>query len=367
MSILPAFKNLGKKLNLEGFLQKKGGSAVGIDIGSTSIKAVQLRREREKAVLETYGELSLSKYGGVSLGQAVRLQDEKIIQALLDLKKESGIKTGKANVSIPLKYSFLTTISLPKMSDSEIEKAIPFEIKRYIPVPITDVVFDWQIMPVSPEKAASSNKVDILLVAIYKDIVEKYQNIMKGAGFNEIGFEIEVFSSMRSILYKEIKPILVIDFGAVKTKMAIIENGIFKGAYDFEKGSQDLTMSLARSLNIDFERAEHMKKDIGLSNRPEHKEIISLFEPILSYIIFEANRLMQEYRKKEGGAINKVYLIGGGALLKGLTDFAINKLGMEVENGNSFMKIEYPAFLESVLKDIGPIFVNSAGLSLLSV
>lgn len=367
MSILPAFKNLGKKINLESLLQKKEGSAVGIDIGSTSIKIVQLKREREKAVLETYGELSLSKYGGAPIGQAVRLQDEKIIQALSDLKKESGIKSGKANISIPLKYSFLTIISLPKMSNSEIEKAIPFEIKRYIPVPVTDVIFDWQILPVSPEKAANNNKVDILLVAIYKDIVEKYQNIVKSAGFSELGFEIEVFSSMRSILYKEIKPVLVIDFGALKTKMAIIENGIFKGAYDFEKGSQDLTMSIARSLNIDFERAEHMKKDIGLSSRPEHKEIMSLYDPILNYIIFEANRLMQEYRKKEGNAINKVYLIGGGALLKGLTDFVINKLGVEVENGNSFMKIEYPAFLVSVLKDIGPIFVNSAGLALLSI
>lgn len=363
MSIFNSFKKLGEKINLSGFFESQGTGAVGIDIGSSSIKAVQIRKEKEKAVLETYGELSLSRYGGVSEGQAVRLPDEKIIAAIADLRKEAGIKTAKAIVSIPLKYSFLTTVSLPIMSDREIEKAIPYEIKRYIPVPVSEVIFDWQILPTRAEKI-SENKVNILLVAIYKDIVEKYQNIIKESGFNEINFEIEVFSGMRSIVYKEPKTILIIDFGALKTKMSIIENGVFKSAYDFEKGSQELTTAVSRSLNIDFERAEIMKKDTGLSIRPEHKEIMSLFEPILNYIFFEAGHLINEYRKKENVSISKVYLTGGGALLKGIDDYAINKLGLEVQNGNGFIKIEYPAFLESVLKEIGPIFSNSAGLAL---
>lgn len=365
MSIITSFKNLGK--NLEGLLQKGSESAVGIDIGASSLKMVQLRKEKEKAILETYGELSLSQLGGMAHGQAVRLPDEKIIQAILNLAKEAGIKARRANISIPLKYSFLTTISLPKMSPAELEKAIPYEIKRYIPVPVSEVIFDWQILPSFSERADLNNKADILLVAIYKDIVEKYQNIAKQAGFDKIGFEIEVFSAMRSMLYKEQKPVLVIDFGALKTKMAIVENGLFKGAYDFEKGSQDLTMSISRSLNVDFARAELMKKDIGLSERPEHKDIFTLFDPVLSFIFFEANRLITEYRRKEGVSINKAYLIGGGALLKGLDDYAINKLGIEVTNGNSFMKVEYPAFLESVLKEIGPIFANSAGLALMTI
>lgn len=372
MPILSLFKNLENKLNL-GFLKdfkftKNIESMAGIDIGSSSIKVVQLRKEKEKAILETYGELSLSRYGGSALGQAVRLPDEKIVEALSDLKKEAKITAKKAYVSIPLKYSFLTTINMPNMSDSEVEKAIPFEIKRYIPVPLSEVMFDWQVVHNFENKNSSEkNKIEILVVAIYKDFVEKYRNIIKGAGFEDSGFEIEVFSSVKSIIYKQLKPVLIIDLGASKTKIVIIHNGVFKSAYDFDKGFQDLTNILSRSLNIDFERAELIKKDIGLSERPEHKEIMSLFNPMLDFIFGEANRLALEYKKKEGVTINKIYLIGGGSLFKGISDYAINKLGMEVELGDSFVKIEYPAFLEAVLKGISPVFANSVGLALMGM
>ena len=368
MSILTSFKELGNKLNPKNLYEKKSRSVAGIDIGSSSIKIVQLKKEKEKAVLETYGELMLGRYANIDLGQAARLTDEKITEAVSDLKKEAGVKAEKAFVSIPLKYSFLTTISLPLMSKTEIEKAVPFEIKRYIPVPLSEVVFDWQLLPSRDENEDKKTpKTNILLVAIYKDFVNKYQNIAKQAGFSETGFEIEIFSGARSAIYNEPRPVLIIDLGASKAKMAIIERGFFKSAHEFDKGCQDLTMSLSRSLGIDFEKAEEMKKEIGLSSRPEHKGITEIFEPILSYIFFEAGRLSAEFRRKEGRAVNKAYLMGGGALLKGIDNFAINKLGIEVEIGDPFMKIEYPAFLENVLKAAGPVFANSAGLALTGI
>lgn len=376
MPILPSLESLKSRFKkIAPWQGKKGESVLGIDIGSSSIKAVQLRKEKEKAVLETYGELSLSRYANAPVGQATRLTDEKIIEAIRDLKKEAGIKAKKAVVSIPLRYSFLTKISLPLMSEAELEKALPFEVKRYIPVPLSEVVFDWQIVS-TPEKSLGLNSdknsqgkqfTDVLIVAIYKDFIEKYTNIIKSAGFELSAFEIEVFSMVRSIIYREPKPILIIDLGASKTKMAIVENGVLKNAHDFDRGFQDLTLSLSRSLSIDFTRAEEMKRDIGLSNRPEHKEMRSLLEPILSYILSEAGRLMGEYRRKEGRSISRIYLVGGGSLLKGLTDFIINKLGMEAELGDPFLKVEYPSFLEEALKDIGPVFVNAVGLALREV
>lgn len=375
MPILPSFSSLKNILTkIKGKLEKKNESVVGIDLGSSSIKAVQLRKEKEKAILENYGELSLSHYGNVSIGQAVRLTDEKIVEAISDLKKEAKITAEKAVISIPLKYSFVTTINLPLMSEAEIEKAIPFEIKRYVPAPLSEIIFDWQILSspetnildndMNSEKVRSAN---VLVVAIYKDFVEKYKNIIKASGFEVGGFEIEVFSMARSVLFKESKPILLIDFGTSKTKMAVMKNGILYGAYDFDKGFQDLTLSLSRSLGVDFSRAENMKKEIGFSNRPEHQEIKTTLEPILNYIFSEAGRLISEYRRKENESINRVYLCGGGALLHGITDFAINKLGVEVIIGNSFVKVEFPAFLEEVLQNISPVFVNAVGLALRNI
>lgn len=375
MSILPSLETLKSAiLKIKNLWQsrKKSESVAGVDIGSSSIKIVQLRREKEKAILETYGELSLGRYGDTPVGQAIRLTDEKIVEAIKDLKKEAGIKAEKAIIAIPLRYSFLTKISLPLMSDAELEKAIPYEIKRYIPVPLSEVVFDWQILP-SPEKTLGLNQeenyeggrfTDILIVAIYKDFVDKYKSIIKAAGFEAAGFEIEVFSGVRSVIYREAKPILIIDLGASKTKMTIVENGVLKSAHDFDKGAQDLTLSLSRSLSIDFSRAEEIKREVGISNRPEHKEIREVLEPILNYILSEANRLLGEYRRKEGQAVSKVYLAAGGSLLKGLADFTINKIGVETLVADPFIKIEYPAFLEGALKESGPIFTNAIGLAL---
>ncbi len=375
MPILSSFLNLKNVFTkIKGQLEKKNESVVGIDLGSSSIKAVQLRREKEKAILENYGELSLSHYGGTVMGQAVRLTDEKIIEAISDLKKEAKIKAEKAIISIPLRYSFVTTISLPFMSEAEIEKAIPFEIKRYVPAPLSEIVFDWQILS-SPETNYSNGDTDsekvknvnVLVVAIYKDFVEKYKSIIKASGFEVGGFEIEVFSMARSVLFKESKPVLLIDLGVSKTKMAIMKNGILYGAYDFDKGFQDLTLSLSRSLSVDFSRAENMKREIGFSNRPEHQEIKAMLEPILNYIFSEASRLISEHRRRENESINRVYLCGGGALLHGIIDFAINRLGVEVLMGNSFLKVEYPAFLEEVLRNISPVFVNATGLALRNI
>lgn len=378
MSILPSLETLKSavlKIKNLWQLRKKSESIASVDIGSSSIKIVQLRREKEKAVLETYGELSLSRYGDAPVGQAIRLTDEKIIEAIKDLKKEAGIKAEKAIIAIPLRYSFLTKISLPLMSDAELEKAIPYEIKRYIPVPLSEVVFDWQILP-SPEKTLGLNQeensggrrfTDILIVAIYKDFVDKYKNIIKASGFEAAGFEIEVFSGVRSVIYREPKPILIIDLGASKTKMTIVENGALKSAHDFDKGSQDLTLSLSRSLSVDFSRAEEIKREIGISNRPEHKEIREVLEPILNYILSEASRLIAEYRRKEGQAVSRIYLTAGGSLLKGLADFTVNKIGVETLVADPFIKIEYPAFLEGALKESGPIFANAIGLALREV
>jgi len=372
MPILSSLGNLKNRFKDIGLWQKKDESAAGIDIGSSSIKAVQLRKEKERAVLETYGELSLSRYVNAPIGQAVRLTDEKIMEAIRDLKKEAGIKAKKTIVSIPLRHSFLTKINLPLMSEAELEKAIPFEVKRHIPVPVSEVVFGWQIISFPENNTGLNEKTgmpkkqftEILLVAVYKDFIEKYKSIIKAAGFETIDFEIEVFSVSRSLIYREPKPVLIIDLGAAKTKMTVIENGILKNAHDFDRGFQDLTLSLSRSLSVDFARAEGIKREIGLSNRPEHNEIKSSFDPILNYIFGETERLIGEYRRKEGNAITKAYLSGGGSLLKGLPDFAVNKLGIETKLGDPFMKVEYPSLLEETLNQVGPIFATAVGLAL---
>lgn len=146
MADLSFFKRLLSE-KIPDLWQKKGESILGIDMGSSSIKLVQLRKEKERAVLETYGELSVGNYANVDVGRAAILSMDKTSEMLKDLLVESGAKAKSAVVSISLKSSFVTMMTLPKMSDKELAESVPYEARRYIPIPISEVEMDWWVVP----------------------------------------------------------------------------------------------------------------------------------------------------------------------------------------------------------------------------
>lgn len=362
-------------VNLRGLqkffqLLRRGERGIlGIDIGTSSIKVVQLRKEKERAVLETYGEIALGPYANLSVGQAVKLPEDTIVEALKDVLKEANVKAKTAGVAIPLKSSFVTIIQLPFSVDKDISEIIQTEARRYIPVPISEVVLDWWVIPREiEEKDPSDGKkrkfTQVLLVAIHKDTINIYKNIISKAGLKASAYEIEAFSMTRSSLGKESSAVVVLDFGASTTKLAVVDYGIMMSSYTINHGSQNVTLALSRSLNIDFDRAEEMKREIGLSDLPEYREVVTVIEPMLDFVFSEANRFIKDYQKKYQRSIGKVVLTGGGSLLKGLVDFAVKRFTIEVELADPFLKIEYPVFLSNTLKKVGVSFSVALGLAL---
>ncbi|KKS16200.1 MAG: Competence protein PilM [Parcubacteria group bacterium GW2011_GWB1_41_6] len=363
------------------FFKKKDESFLGIDIGSSSVKIVQLKKKNEQAILETYGELSVGPYAGVETGQASHIVEDKAIEMLKDLTKEAGAKAQKAAVAVPLRSSFVTVIRLPVSPERNLDEAINFEARRYIPVSMSEVVFDWWVLPKEFEdeeaqtfakeegKSPVEQKIgqpgtEVLITAVHKDIIEKHKKVVAGAGLEAVLFEIEIFSGVRSVLGSEIAPVLVIDLGASTTKMTVVDHGIARFAYSLDRGSQDITIALAHSLNISFSRAEEMKREIGFSSRPEYKEAAAVIEPLLDLIFMEARRTIADYRRRRNRVIDHVILTGGGALLNGVVDFAVNKIGIETVLADPFSKVEHPSFLRPVLKEAGPSFSNVLGLAL---
>src|SRR6266481_2198931 len=127
---------------------KKSKSVIGLDIGSSSLKVVQLRRDGETAVLETYGELALGPYAGGEAGQATNLPADKIAETLKDLLRESSVTTTDSAISIPFSRSLLTLVELPYRESPEEQKTmIGLEARKYIPVPVSEVQLDWFIVP----------------------------------------------------------------------------------------------------------------------------------------------------------------------------------------------------------------------------
>ncbi|QQG42550.1 MAG: type IV pilus assembly protein PilM [Candidatus Giovannonibacteria bacterium] len=367
------FASLLEKFGLKNPSQlfKRESRFLGVDIGTSSIKLVQLRKERERAILETYGELSLAKYGDGNVSRSVRLIDTKLTEALKDIARESQVSAKAAIVSIPLKDSFLTSMDLPEMSEENMKEAVPYEARKYIPIPVSEVIMDWWILPPESREASETSIGSgkrkfhkVLLAAVPKETILKYKGIFDGAGFAAVAFEIEVFSFARAALKRDFGAVLLMDIGASSVKMTIADGGVVRASHSFDRGSQELTLALSQSLGVDWERAEILKRESGVIRRPETEGVASVIEPLVELWASEGERFLLDWKRRGGRAVSKVVLGGGGAMLKGVGDVFVKKFGVEVLVANPFSKVVYPAFLEPALKEVGAAFASAVGLAL---
>ena len=364
---------------LKNMFVKKQASVIGIDIGSSAIKVVQIRKKNDQAILETYGELSLGPYGNAGIGASVILPPEKIAQALLDLmnEKEVGVTTRVCGLSIPFASSLMSVMELPDVGRKELATMVPLEARKYIPVPISEVQLDWSIIPKNevriednPVEAplgtapapAGLPKVDVLVVAISNDTIARYQTIVEKAALQAGFFEIEIFSSMRAIVEENLAPVMVLDIGASSTKLYVVERGIVKVSHTVNRGSQDITRALSSSLGISLDKAEVLKRDQGLVGTD--KNVTDVITLTLDYIFSETNRMLLNFEKKYNKTVGKVMLVGGGAALKGIAPLAKASFKTETVAANPFQKLSAPAFIEEVLKTTGPEFAVAVGLAL---
>jgi type IV pilus assembly protein PilM len=363
--------------SITNFFSKPSLSVLGVDIGSSSIKIVQLRRQSGRAILETYGELSLGPYANVGIGQATNLPTEKIIEAMNDLlnEKDVAITSRLCGVAIPFSASFMQVVTLPAVSQKELAQIIPLEARKYVPAPISEVMLDWSIIPEDKNSEtdfidrATNNKkepatMEVLLVAIHNGTIEKYKNIIDKSGLQSSFFEIEIFSTMRSVLDQEITPCMILDMGATSTKLFIVERGILRSSHTINKGSQDVTNTLAKTLNIPLQDSEILKREKGLMGVAGGVGLSDVMSVTFDYIFSEANQVVLAYQKKYNKNVSKVFLVGGGSALQGLEEIAKKSFQTDVVSGNPFSKVVVPAFLEDVLRKTGPEFTVAVGLAL---
>ena len=364
-------------LFLKNLFKQSNRSVLGIDIGASAIKIVQLSKKKNKASLDTYGALALGPYADMEIGRATNSAIDKLVEALGDVIKEAGVTTRECGVAIPFSSSLMTIVEMPDVSKTELAGMIPIEARKYIPVPISEVTLDWLVIPEnknSPDEAASLGKIsgnvksagrqDVLIVAIHNDSITKYQEIVQKSNLNVSFFEIEIFSTMRSSLDQDIAPTMIFDMGAASTKLYILERGIVRSSHAINRGSQDITMAISKALAVPVEKAEVIKRDPKLGGYADNMDVSEAISFILDYVFSEANRAVLAYQKKYSKNINKVVLVGGGVELAGFKDRAHNVFQSEIVLGDPFSKVEAPAFLDEVLKTVGPEFAVALGVAL---
>ncbi len=314
---------------------KKNPSVLGVDIGSSSLKVVQLRRQSGRAVLETYGELALGPYAHKDVGQATELDADSVATTLKDLVREAKVTTNEAGISIPFSRSLLTLVELPYRADrKEQETVIELEARKYIPVPIGEVQLDWFIVPdESAEK--TREKVRVLLVAVHNDELKRLQSVARLAGLSARFYELEIFSTIRAVVDEPVKPVMVLDIGAATTKAYVVEHGVVALSHTIPHGGQDATHAFATGSNLPFPRAEELKKEGGLLGSAELR---SALEFVYGQLFAQARRVFMQYEAVHRKPIANIILTGGGGVTKNLGGFAQSLFAIEVRVADPFAK-----------------------------
>jgi type IV pilus assembly protein PilM len=341
-------------------------SSVGIDIGTSDIKVVQLSSFAGRIKLENYGQISskalYQKPFRTFEKSTLLLSTQDIVKAIKAIFEEAKIKTKIAYFSIPDFATFFTTFELPPMTKEEINFAVEAEARRHIPLPISEVVWDWQLIGRRP--FAGRERFRILLVSVPKEVVNQYSLIGKSLRIDSVVLEAETFSLVRALSEKN-KIISIIDIGARTTSCSIIEGRVLKISRSFDLSEDELVQAISKSLGINQDLAEEMKKKYGIlpTEVAEGKEIREILIPLINSLLSDIEQTFLRFKNTEGKEVEKIILAGGGANLPGLLQYFQNYFKKEAEIANPFKKIYFPAILEEKLKEIGPSFSIAVGLA----
>jgi len=313
-------------------------AAFGLDIGSSSIKAVQLEKHGDKFSLLAAGIMSVPGKGMESEAESDLAQ---VAAAIKKLVTDTKITSKDVNLSLPESKVFTRIIKLPQLTDQEVSSAISWQAEQYIPIPIKEASVDYQIVGRREPQAGKPGAVEVLLIAAPKVLVEKYIKVITSAGLTAINVETELSSLARSLAPQN-QTVLVVDLGATSSDLGLVENGQLVVGNSIATGGTALTRAVSTNFSINTSQAEEYKKSYGLRSDQLEGKVRGALEPAFRVVIDDIKKTIQYYKtelgRKEPVAI--VILSGGVAGMPELASYLAEQLGIEVSIGDPFYKVE---------------------------
>jgi len=346
---------------LKMFFPKK---IVGIDIGTASIKVVEVSRWGQGKTLENYGEIksaSLYKepFRNVEKGSYL-LSNYFVSRAIRAVLDEAKIKTKAVIFSIPDFSTFCTSFELPPMNANELNEAVYYNASQYIPLPITETTLDWKLIGGVPGEKQSPLK--IFLVAIPNQVVHDYQEVARLAGLEIYQIEAGALGLARSLVKENKSCVCVVDIGVQSTTINIIDKKSLKKSYSFDFAGSQLTYSIASALGLGHVEAEELKNKEGLTSSKE--EISKTLYLLIDPLVIEVKKVLSDFYQEEGKEVGTIYLTGGTSGLPGLREYFAEVLKKKVEIPNCFSELLYPPILGKTLEKMAPSFSVAMGVAL---
>jgi type IV pilus assembly protein PilM len=337
---------------------------VGLDIGASSIKAVQLMADRGGHELVRLGIAPLHPE---TIVDGVIMDSGTVISAIQQILTENQIKTKDVVVAVSGHSVIVKKIKVARMKPDELEEAIAFEAEQYVPYAIEDVNLDFQVLG-SPNEEAS--EMDVLLVAVKKDIINDYLSIISTAGLSAVVVDVDAFALQNAfeITYEVDRNQVVglVNLGAAVMNINILRGGVSEFTRDSALGGNRYTESIQKILGLSYEQAENLKLGGKVDGRT-FEDARPAIEMVNTELAGEIRRSFDFFRSSSpSDTIHRVVLSGGSARLQGLVEYLSESLEIPCEVANPLrnVKADPKKFDPAYLEVIAPQLAVSVGLAL---
>jgi type IV pilus assembly protein PilM len=341
-------------------------NCLGLDIGASSIKLIQLKQDRKGVHLVAFDMTVLPEE---SVVDGVLMNFGVVVETIKEMVKKGKIRNKEVAFSLSGNSVIIKKINLPEMTPEELEDSIQWEAEQYIPFDINDVNVDVQIL--NPQ--AGQGQMDVLLVAAKKDVIDDYMSVIREAGLKPVVADVDTFAIQNAFElnygYPPNETICLVNVGASVININVIMDGITIFTRDIALGGALLTTEIQRHLNVSFEEAEHYKTlgEGNITNNTIAKEVERLAKKISHTLVTEMQRSLDFFAATTVNAdISRLYLCGGAAYTPTLLKSMETGLAVPVEIVNPFknVMIDSKRFDVNLLQTVAPVATVATGLGL---
>lgn len=334
-----------------------GGSTtqVGIDIGTNSIKVVEVRSTgRNRGALINYGIIDFQQTENVSVRNWA---PERIAEMIKKIVTKAGIRAKKAGIAVGVEESFTAYLRLPMIEQKDLNKAISYEVKKFIPMDLADVKLGSEVV----RRDTRNQQIHVLVVVVPNTIIAKYRQVAQQAGLELITLEVETFSLIRTLLQKVNGVTLLIDIGALKTSLSIIkeDHTMLNSSIDF--GGTHFTRAVSQGLNVSADRAEAMKVKEGMSGQAQN-----VMKSQADRLLTAVKNTVQTFESQHGEKVNQILVLGNTSQMAGFNYYITKALGgIQVLQINPFKNIKSPSKLpKNILPGLGVRLAVAMGVGI---
>src|ERR1700736_3545402 len=339
----------------------KSKLALGLDIGSSSVKLVLLKEAKRGYILEAFGVAALPPEAIVD---GALMNSTAIVEAIRGLVSQYKLKNREAAIGVSGHSVIIKKISMPKMTQEELEESIQWEAEQYIPFDVKDVNIDVQILT-PPDVDTGTGQMDVLLVAAKKDMINDYTPVV---------VDVDAFAVQNSFEVNYELPknetIVLVNAGASVCNINVLANGLTTFTRDVTMGGNQFTEEIQKQLNVSYDEAEKLKVGGDAAQDSDSvvpQEVERVIQGVADQMAGEIQRSLDFYTATAADShIARLYLSGGTAKIPALFKVIEQRVGVPVEILNPFkgVEIDNRKFDPNYVMDVAPSAAVGVGLAL---